>query len=182
MPARNAPSAIDTPNSFAEPTAMPSATTSTVSVNSSRDRVAATRPSSQGMTPSADEDDERDQQRRSSTAARPSASGTLCRPAASAAEQRPAAAPAPATVNRSSTTSQPTAMWPVGVCRSLLSASTRISTTVLATEIARPKTSPADQLQPNADAARRSPAAVATRLCPTAPGTATRRTASSSLR
>ncbi len=39
MPARNAPRAIDTPNTMAEPTAMPSATTSTVSVNSSRERV-----------------------------------------------------------------------------------------------------------------------------------------------
>ena len=41
MPARNAPSAIDTPNTVAEPTAMPSAITSTVSVNSSRDFVVA---------------------------------------------------------------------------------------------------------------------------------------------
>ena len=49
MPARNAPSAIDTPNSMADPTAMPRASTSTVSVNSSRERVPATRSSSQGM-------------------------------------------------------------------------------------------------------------------------------------
>ena len=49
IPARKAPRAIETPNSSADPTAMPSATTSTVSVNSSRDRVAATRSSSQGM-------------------------------------------------------------------------------------------------------------------------------------
>ena len=41
-------------------------------------------------------------------------------------------------------------MWPVGVCRSLLSASTRISTTVLATDTAIPKTRPADQPQPKA--------------------------------
>ena len=58
------------------------------------------------------------------------------------------------TVNRSSTTSQPTAMWPVGVCRSSLSARTRIRTTVLATEMARPKTMPADQPQPKATPTR----------------------------
>ena len=46
------------------------------------------------------------------------------------------------TVNRSSTTSQPTAICPVGVCRSLLSDKTRSSTTVLATEIAMPNTMP----------------------------------------
>ena len=39
MPARNAPSAIETPKISADPTAMPSAMTSTVSVNSSRERV-----------------------------------------------------------------------------------------------------------------------------------------------
>ena len=58
MPARNAPSAIDTPNTAADPTAMPSAMTSTVSVNSSRDRVAATRSSSHGMTRAADDERE----------------------------------------------------------------------------------------------------------------------------
>ena len=42
MPARNAPSAIDTLKISADPTAMPSAITSTVSVKSSRERVAAT--------------------------------------------------------------------------------------------------------------------------------------------
>ena len=42
MPARNAPSAIDTLKMSDEPTAMPSAITSTVSVNSSREPVAAT--------------------------------------------------------------------------------------------------------------------------------------------
>ena len=42
MPARKAPSAIDTPKISAEPTAMPSASTSTVRVKSSRERVCAT--------------------------------------------------------------------------------------------------------------------------------------------
>ena len=41
-PARNAPSAIETPKTCAEPTAMPRAMTSTQSVKSSRERVAAT--------------------------------------------------------------------------------------------------------------------------------------------
>ena len=50
MPARKAPRAIETPNSFADPTAIPSATTSTVSVKSSRERVAATCASSQGIS------------------------------------------------------------------------------------------------------------------------------------
>ena len=50
MPARNAPSAIETPNTSADPTAMPSATTSTVRVNSSRDRVCATCSSTRGIT------------------------------------------------------------------------------------------------------------------------------------
>ena len=49
-PARNAPSAIDTPKTAAEPTAIPRARTSTQSVKSSRERVAATRVSSHGMS------------------------------------------------------------------------------------------------------------------------------------
>ena len=48
IPARNAPSAIDTPKSFADADGDAERHTSTVSVNSSRDRVAATRSSSQG--------------------------------------------------------------------------------------------------------------------------------------
>ena len=49
-PARKAPSAIDTPKMAAEPTAIPRARTSTQSVKSSRERVAATRASSQGIS------------------------------------------------------------------------------------------------------------------------------------
>ncbi len=84
-------------------------------------------------------------------------------------------------MNTSSTTSQPTAMWPAGVCSARLSDSTRTSTTVLATEIARPNTIAAVHDQPKTEAAR-APSAVATRLCAMAPGIATRRTASSSSR
>ena len=61
MPARNAPSAIETPNTIADPTAMPSARTRTVSVNSSRDRVRATYSSSRGNQPRAHERGECDQ-------------------------------------------------------------------------------------------------------------------------
>ena len=50
IPARKAPSAIETPNALAEPTAMPSASTSTVRVKSSRERVAAARASTQGIS------------------------------------------------------------------------------------------------------------------------------------
>ena len=39
-------------------------------------------------------------------------------------------------------------MWPAGVCSSSVSASTRTSTTVLATDSAMPKTRPADQPHP----------------------------------
>ncbi len=52
------------------------------------------------------------------------------------------------TVNTSSTTSQPTAMWPVGVCSCPSSLSILTRTTVLATESATPKTSPAARDQP----------------------------------
>ena len=41
-------------------------------------------------------------------------------------------------VKISSTTSQPSAVWPVGVCSRRLSLSTRVSTTVLLTQIHRP--------------------------------------------
>jgi hypothetical protein len=50
VPARNAPSAMDTPNSVADPTAMPSASTRTVRLNSSRERVPATCSRSHGIT------------------------------------------------------------------------------------------------------------------------------------
>ncbi len=81
----------------------------------------------------------------------------------------------------SSTTSQPIAMRPVGLCRASLSTSTRVSTTVLATESASPKTIPADQLQPRAVAAA-APSRVATVLWQIAPAIATVRTASRSFR
>ena len=83
------------------------------------------------------------------------------------------------TVSRSSTTSQPTAMCPAEVCSSRLSDSTRTSTTVLATESDRPNTIEAGNEYPNARAAT-APSARAVPLATRAPGTATRRTDSSS--
>ena len=142
VPARNAPSAMETPKSLAEPTAMPSAITSTASVKSSRERVAATCSRSQGI-------------KRAPARATTATSAAILKaamPIAMAAPCRPDCCPpstagsttSAATVSRSSTTTQPTAMCPARVCRSRLSESTRISTTVLATEMAPPKTIPVD--------------------------------------
>src|SRR5690606_17909932 len=50
MPAKNAPSANDTPNNSAEPNATPSAIASTHNVNSSREPVPATRSRIHGIT------------------------------------------------------------------------------------------------------------------------------------
>ncbi len=146
MPARNAPSSIDTPKSIADPTAIPSATTSTVSVKSSRDPVSATLARSHGMTRP------------------PIGSATaMRRPIFSTASPRAIHRPPPpppesmnmtgnitrtSTVNRSSTTSHPTAMCPVGVWSSLLSDNTRTRTTVLATDRASPNTTPAAHPHP----------------------------------
>ena len=125
---------------------MPSAITSTVSVNSSRECVPATWSSTHGMTrvptiavnaTSAATFERGDEQRHAEAAARLAARRTAIGSITSAT-----------TVKRSSTTSQPTAMWPVRVCSALLSASTRISTTVLATDSAMPNTMPLDQLHP----------------------------------
>ena len=142
MPARNAPSAIDTPNSLAEPTAIPSANTSTVSVNSSRERVQRDVLEQLGNHALADDGRERDQradlERRRCPAPwrcpRRSVIGPVLRAPGSSTNTN--------TVKMSSTTSQPTATWPACVCRRLLSVSMRKSTTVLATEIARPNTKP----------------------------------------
>ena len=75
-------------------------------------------------------------------------------------------------VNRSSTTSHPRATWPLGVWRFWLSSRTRVSTTVLATEIAMPNTSPEIVDHPNIQPTS-TPSTVATDICTTAPGTAT---------
>ncbi len=75
------------------------------------------------------------------------------------------------TITRSSTISQPTAMRPRWVSSKRRSSSARSSTTVLATDSARPNTSPciSDQLMLHASA---QPSRVATTICASAPGTA----------
>jgi hypothetical protein len=83
------------------------------------------------------------------------------------------------TVTRSSTTSQPTAMRPFTESSSPRASSARRSTTVLATESAKPNTRPAPRFQPQS-AARLAPSAVATAICTIAPGRAMRRTESRS--
>jgi hypothetical protein len=83
------------------------------------------------------------------------------------------------TVMMSSTTSQPTAMCPWGLSRTSLSTRTRIRTTVLATEIASPSTTPMGQVQP-ARTAIQAARAVATVIWTIAPGMAIDRTASRS--
>ena len=75
----------------------------------------------------------------------------------------------------SSTTSQPIAAWPAGVVVRLCASSPRSSTTVLATESARPSTRPEAAGQPKASPIAR-PSSVATLLCARAPGTASRPT------
>ena len=79
------------------------------------------------------------------------------------------------TMTRSSTTSQPTAIRPFGVSIWLRSCSARSSTTVLATDSDRPKTSPAPMLQPSVQASP-APMRLATVIWPTAPGMAMVRT------
>ena len=174
-PARNAPRAIDTPKSFADATAIPRAVASTASVNSSRDRVRATRVSTQGIA--------RPPAQMATAIRTPTFSSAMTN---AAAGDWPFPGPNTAgistrtsTVNTSSTTSQPTARCPVGVCSWPLSLSILTRTTVLATESATPKTSPAARDQPLATPIA-TPSAVATALCTMAPGTATRRTASNS--
>jgi hypothetical protein len=77
---------------------------------------------------------------------------------------------------RSSTTSQPTAMRPSCDSSVPRASSARSSTTVLATDSARPNTRAPASDQPQ-NSASPAPMAVATPICTTAPGTATRRTA-----
>ena len=144
-PARNAPSAIDTPKTCADDTAMPRAMASTVSVNSSRDWVRATARQQPRDDAAADHEREaaegHDLDQRQPDRDRHGA-------AARAPPKIAGISTSTSTVNRSSTTSQPTAMCPVGVCSWRLSESTRTRTTVLATDSATPKTMPALRPQP----------------------------------
>ena len=80
---------------------------------------------------------------------------------------------------KSSTISQPTAILPRSVWINRRSCKARSSTTVEATESARPNTNPEISGQPS-KVAKPIPSRVATAICPKAPGTAIRRTASRS--
>ena len=72
---------------------------------------------------------------------------------------------------KSSTISQPTAIRPFMVSRAPRASRARSSTTVLATDSARPKTSDPPKLQPQ-PMATLAPSKVATPICSTAPGNA----------
>ena len=74
-------------------------------------------------------------------------------------------------MTKSSTTSQPTAMWPLIVSNIPRLSSALRSTTVLATERPRPKTMLPARLQPHI-AATAVPSKVATAICTMAPGRA----------
>ena len=151
---------------------MPSAAATTQSVNSSREPVRATCHNSQGN------------RRRPPTSISAMKSATCARVIPSVTSRDSLGADSPAdmlarggsststsTITRSSTTSQPTAMRPLGVSSTPRLSSAFSSTTVLATESARPNTIPAIRLQPQ-NVARPQPMAVAVAICTTAPGRA----------
>ena len=147
MPAKKAPSANDTPNSFAAPKATPSAIASTAKPEQfaragMRDVV-----QDPGNDPAADhqhqadEDDDLDQgqhrRRRQARGRAGAASGSNAGLSPLAALSTPASAgssTSASTIARSSTISQPTAMRPRSVSIRRRSCSARSSTTVLATD------------------------------------------------
>ena len=116
MPARNAPSAIDTLNTSEAPTAMPSARTSTVE----REQLARVRPrdlvEQAGITraPTSTVN-----ATRAPTFSTVSSNAQASEVSRAAGPNSAGSSTSTSTVNRSSTTSQPTAMCPAGVCRSL---------------------------------------------------------------
>ena len=187
IPAKKAPSAKETPKSSAEPKAIPTATAMTLNVKSSLEPVRATCHSNQGKT------------RRPTTSMSttnidtfPIVSASIFRMPSADFPASPFASPPnhPAsggrntstkTITKSSTTSQPTAMRPFTDSRTPRFSSALRSTTVLATERARPNTMPAPRFQPqNLETA--IPSAVATVIWMMAPGKAIRRTAQRSSR
>jgi hypothetical protein len=172
MPTKKAPSAKEMPNSLADPNATPSASASTASVNSSREPVPATR-SSRGMIA-----------RRPSTKVATTNTATLPKVSAtapSAPAESPSALPVAlantgsstnaSTINRSSTISQPIAIFPRMVLSTRSSSSARSNTTVLATDSASPNTIPSKVGQPSA-AANPQPRSVAMAIWTMTPGIA----------
>ena len=189
MPAKKAPSASDTPKSSAEPSATPSAMASTASRNSSRLPVWAVPCSAQGMT------------RRPTTSMKPTKAATLstvspnmpqtpistparrvtkdtkgsCTPVSPLRLAMAGTMTSASTMARSSTISQPTAMRPRSVSIRRRSCRALSSTTVDATDKARPNSRPAPRLQP-IRLARPRPSNVAKPICTRAPGMASART------
>ncbi len=108
-----------------------------------------------------------------------SRSGTESWPEGPAASASAGSITSTSTVNRSSTISQPTADRPAKLFSRSRSISDRSSTTVLATEIARPSTMPSATLQPQIET-RTAVRAVVSTIWATAPGIASTLTASRS--
>ena len=169
---------------------MPTASASTESVNNSREPVRATLVSTHGTTlgpnmiASTVNTATFASVITSVSSSDPPPASAPCAPAVSAPVPPRISASAgkstsASTVTRSSTTSQPMATRPPGVLTWLRSSSDFNCTTVLATDMLRPSTMPAPRLHPH-NAARPMPSGVASRICPTAPGIATPRTASRS--
>ncbi|MNM56393.1 hypothetical protein D3C81_675620 [compost metagenome] len=176
MPAKNAPSANDTPNSAAAPNATPSAMASTHRVNSSREPVPATFSSTHGITrrpttsitatnrPNCTKVQPMDASRPVTDGLLPLASG----PNTSAITGIITSA---STQARSSTINQPTAILPRVVSSRRRSSMARSSTTVDAVASEKPKITPCSVGQP-ISAATPQPSRVATRIWPMAPGMA----------
>lgn len=107
IPARNAPKAIDTPNTFAAPTAIPNARTKTVKVMARAGNVAATRRAA-GEEAATDMSNEHEQQ--ANLHERPTQRQHDTGGSGRVGSERTGSRTSTRTVNRSSTTSQPTAM------------------------------------------------------------------------
>ena len=172
MPAKKAPSANETPNSSAAPNATPSAITSTDSRNSSRLPVCAMACRIHGIT------------RLPTISMTATKAATLAAVIPSASAISLTLAPSPcsnpattgsrtsaSTMATSSTISQPTAIRPRSVSTRRRSCRARSRTTVLATDSARPNTSPAPISQPS-HAASPMPSRVAQAIWTMAPGMA----------
>ena len=174
-PARKAPKASETSKITAEANAIPIAVAMTARVKSSRDPSPSTRVKSHGST------------REPTTSINPVSSAALPRaaptwitmlrdvglPSAPDVVARIGSSTNATTVNRSSTINQPIATLPASVSSVPRCRRARINTTVLATEIARPRTTDERTLHPKATPAS-APSVVAIAICTTAPGTANR--------
>ena len=130
---------------------MPTAVATTASVNSSREPVRATRHRNHGksLRPTMSM---KATKAPTCNSVMPSDFQMLPSPAAPVPPMDVASAGSStsiSTVTRSSTTSQPTAMRPLMESSWPMSSSARSSTTVLATDTARPNTRPAPKLQPH---------------------------------